>query len=125
MSPRKEQTHRLLLTDSALRAVTEIEQYSQETWGKTVAARYLDDLEAALERLRQNPELLRHEPRFHDHFGFYRVNKHLLVCDIQRKAVFVLAIIHATRDIPERLADLEPTLKSEIAMLHEKIKRLE
>ena len=113
---------RLALTHSALAAIDDIEQFSIENWGKRVAGRYIDDLEAGLLRIQDEPDLLRPHPEFHIDFCFYRVNKHLFVCDRQADRIIVLAVIHAAQDILERLAELEPTLKREVEILHEKLK---
>lgn len=112
---------RLALTQSALASISDIEQYSIENWGKKVAARYIDDLEAGLIRIQEQPDLLRPQPEFHSDLCFYRVNKHLLVCDLQKESIIVLAVIHASQDIPERLAELEPTLAKEVELLHKKL----
>jgi hypothetical protein len=47
----------------------------------------------------------------------------LLVCDRQPQAVFLLTVIHASRDILGRLAELAPTLASETELLHEQLER--
>ncbi len=93
------------------------------TWGKRVADRYLGDIEAALRRLADNAEILRLEPNLHESLYFYRVNQHLLVCDFQSDAIFVLTVLHASMDIPERLDELEPTLQLEVGMLHQQLQR--
>jgi len=117
------ESQRLTLTHSALAAINEIERFSVESWGRKVAGRYLDDLEAGLLRIREEPDLLRSHPEFHPDFCFYRVNKHLFVCDRQSDVIVVLAIIHAAQDIPARLAELEPTLTREVEMLHTKLQK--
>ena len=111
----------MLLTERSLQDLASIEDYSIEVWGKKVAARYMGDFESALQRISDHPDLLRSEPDLHECLYFYRVNKHLLVCDIQPKAIFLLTVLHATMDIPERLIELEPTLKLEVEMLHEQL----
>ena len=58
MAPRKPSKTKLLLTQRALRDFAEIESYSIEQRGKRTASRYVSDLEAGLERIRENPELL-------------------------------------------------------------------
>ncbi len=123
MSPKKSKA--LALTQSALASINEIERFSIENWGKKVAARYIDDLEAGLIRIQEHSELLRPQPEFHPDFCFYRVNKHLLVCDRQANSIIVLAAIHAAQDIPERLAELEPTLAQEVEILHKKLQATE
>ena len=116
---------RLALTQSALASINEIEQYSIENWGKKVAARYIDDLEAGLIRIQEQPDLLRPQPDFHPDLRFYRVNKHQLVCDLQKTSIIVLAVIHASQDIPERMAELQPTLAKEVELLHKKLQAAE
>lgn len=111
---------RLLLADRALRDIEEIEDYSKERWGDQTASRFLDDLQAALERLREHPELLRQEEGFQAS-GFYRVNKHLLVCDLSGRALIVLTVLHGAMDTAARLAELEPELTLEVQILHRKL----
>jgi toxin ParE1/3/4 len=111
------------LTDRALQDLISVEEYSIETWGKRVSNRYIGDIEAALQRLSDNPEILREEPHLHEFLYFYRVNKHLLVCDVQPGAIFVLTVMHASMDIPEVLTELEPTLKLEVEMLHQQLQK--
>jgi toxin ParE1/3/4 len=109
------------LTHRALADLRQIERYSVEKWGRKIAAKYLDDVAAALDRLRQNPEILRLEPDFAPGLYFYRINKHVLVCDCQKHLVIVLTIIHTSMDLPSRLLELEPRLVAEIQFLHAKL----
>lgn len=113
----------MLIAQQALRDIAEIKAYSVAEWRAQTAARYIEDIEAALVRIQKQPGLLRPEEGFHPQLSFYRVNKHLLVCDRQPKAVFLLTVIHVSRDIPSRLAELAPTLASETELLHEQLQR--
>lgn len=113
---------KLLVAERALRDLAEIEAYSVAEWGRRTAARYLEDIEAALTRIQEKPDLLRPEEGFHAELSFYRVNKHLLVCDRQPRAIFLLTVIHASRDIPSRLAELAATLSAETELLHRQLK---
>jgi len=115
---------RILLTERALRDIAEIRDYSKEQFGKRVADQYISGLEAAIARIREEPNLLRKEAGFHPWLAFYRSQKHLLVCDRQEDAVFVLTLIHASMDIPSRLDNLQPTLKIETELLHRKLLQL-
>ncbi|WP_153558033.1 type II toxin-antitoxin system RelE/ParE family toxin [Roseimaritima sediminicola] len=119
MSSKK--TRRLALTQSALASISDIERYSISHWGKKVAARYINDLQSGLIRIQAQPDLLRPHPEFPSDLCFYRVNKHLLVCDLQKASIIVLAVIHASQDIPGRLAELEPTLATEVELLHKQL----
>ncbi len=120
---KKSSKPKLLLTDRALSDIASIEDYSIATWGKRTAARYIDDLQSALDRIKQNPGLLCPEPEFHDTLCFHPVNKHVLVCDVQDNIVFVLTLLHASMDIPSRLSELAPSLVMEAEMLAEQLGR--
>ncbi len=112
---------RLLLTERAIHDIAEIDDYSVSQWGKPAAAKYLAQLEQALVRLQEKPALLRPEPDFHPHLRFYRVNQHLLVCDKQPNSIVLLTVIHANHDIPSRLAEMAPTLATEVELLHRQL----
>jgi toxin ParE1/3/4 len=111
----------LLLTERALRDIADIERFSIEQWGKTTAAKYISDIEAAFSLLQENSALLRAEEDLHPELRFHRVNKHVLVCDVQQDTIFLLTVIHASRDIPSRLAEMQPSLMMEIELLHQRL----
>ena len=56
------------LSRRALRDLKSIQGYSVERWGKSVAADYLDSIEEGLNRLRENPSLLRTKEDISPHF---------------------------------------------------------
>jgi plasmid stabilization system protein ParE len=118
---RKPSSIAIQLTDRTLQDLVSIKDYSIDVWGKKVAAGYMGDFESALQRISDNPGLLRSEPNLHEYLYSYRVKKHLLVCDIQTTAIFVLTVLNASMDIPERLLELEPSLKLEVEMLHQQL----
>jgi len=109
---------RLSLTRRALIDIEEIRQYSLAQWGEQVAEKYLDSIEQALQRLKDNPELLREKPDISDHFCFYRVREHFLICMHYERLIAVLAVRHGSMDLPERIAELEPQLLAEAEILH-------
>jgi plasmid stabilization system protein ParE len=113
----------LHLTDRSLQDIAAIEQYSVEQWGRKSASKYISDIDAALGRIQANPVLLKVEEGFHDRPRFYRVNRHLLVCDVGSHDIVVLTVVHASMDIPARLAELEPTLAAEIELLHRRLRK--
>lgn len=106
------------LTDRALRDIAKIESYSLEKFGKEVDARYIGKLEAEIDRVSDNAEILREELPFHQSLKFYRIEQHLLVSEtgIEDK-IIILTVLHASMDIPSRLAELEPRLSIEAEML--------
>jgi toxin ParE1/3/4 len=109
------------LSRRAVRDIEEIRHYSAEQWGQRVAKDYLDNIEEALDRLRQNPGLLRTKPEFSPHLQFYRVQRHFLVCCMIKQNVYVLAVKHGSMDLPDRLAELEPQLLEEADLLHKTV----
>ncbi|WLD11168.1 type II toxin-antitoxin system RelE/ParE family toxin [Planctellipticum variicoloris] len=111
------------LTERTLVDLREIERYSVEKWGRTTANQYLDDIAAAFDRFIENPEILSLEPDFAPGLYFYRVRKHVLVCDYHERKVVVLTIFHTSMDLPARLAELEPRLIVEAQILRSKLNR--
>lgn len=122
MSAKKARRVELLLTDRALGDLRDIERFSIENWGKRTADKYLADIELALQRVWENPDLLLQHPDVSADLRFHRVNKHWLVCDVRPDAIVVLTVIHGSMDLPNRLAVLQPTLSSEIELLHAKLR---
>ncbi len=113
----------LHMTQRSLRDLIAIEAYSVEQFGRRVANQYLDKLESGINRLKENPDLLREEPPFHASLKFYRIEKHVLVCETAvRGKIIVPTLLHGSMDIPARLAELEPALVTEVAMLLKKLK---
>ena len=111
----------LRLTRRALRDIRLIFDFSRKRRGKQTAETSLDELEAGFGILKEHPDLLRPEPDFHAALRFYRVNRYLLVGDVQPGSIVVLTVIHASRDLPARLAELQPTLATEVEILHHKL----
>jgi toxin ParE1/3/4 len=120
---RRSKSTRVLLTQRALSDLSGIERYSVEQWGRRTAERYLAGIEGALDRLRDNPDILRQEPEFSTGLYFYRINKHLLICDVRSGTVTVLTVMHTSMDVPARLAELEPRLLMEAEMLRARLER--
>jgi len=112
------------LTDRALRDIAGIESHSIERFGKRVAAQYLGKLEGGISRIAEKPDLLRDETPFHESLKFYRVERHLFVCEtgIEGK-IIILTLLHSSMDIPSRLTELEPNLRLETDMLLQQLVR--
>ena len=109
------------LTKRALADLREIERYSVKEWGRKTANKYLDDITAALDRLSDDPEILRLEPDVAPGLFFYRVKKHFLVCDYQKETVIVLTVIHTSMDLSARLLEIEPRLVAESQIFQNKL----
>lgn len=124
MGKKAAKTWSVHLTHRALRDIVGIESYSVEKFGEQVAKQYIGKLEAGIGRVADNAELLREESLFHDSLKFYRIEQHLLVCEtgIEGK-IIILTVLHATMDIPSRLAELEPKLSIEAEMLLQQLQK--
>ncbi|MFV2068338.1 MAG: type II toxin-antitoxin system RelE/ParE family toxin [Pirellulales bacterium] len=122
MSRKENRLTKLVLTERAIADLLAVESYSLEQRGKRTATRYLADIESCLQLIQENPGLLTAFEGLPEPLQFYSVRKHLLICDVRPKSVVVLAVIHGSMDIPNRLAELVPTLSAEVVMLHEKLR---
>jgi plasmid stabilization system protein ParE len=112
------------LTRRAFRDLQEIERCSGDRWGKRVAEDYLIDIEQGLNRLRENPQLLRcSRSGISSAFSLYRVREHFLVCTLSADCVYVLAIKDGSMDLPTRLAELEPQLLLEAKQLRRMLEK--
>jgi plasmid stabilization system protein ParE len=112
---------KLKLTDRAHYDLQEIERYSIQTWGKKVSDRYLENIQTALSLLQEKPELLRQKPQVSNHFKFYSVREHFLICVELKEFLLVLTIKHGQMDLPTRITELEATLVQEADLLHQRL----
>lgn len=126
MAKKRAKKTQAYLTERALQDIVGNEEYTVREFGRKVANRYLANLEAALVRITEKPELLRAEPDMHSWLRFYRAQKHLIVVDFNdNDRIIVLTLIHASMDIPSRLSELEPTLMAETELLHRQLRQQE
>jgi toxin ParE1/3/4 len=111
----------VILSDRAVFDLLEIERYSTEQWGRKTAEAYLSEFESALERLSHSPGLLQLEPGLSTGLYFYRVQKHVLVCDLREQLVAILTVLHTSMDLPSRLMELEPRVIAEVELLRRRL----
>ncbi|MBE0509309.1 MAG: type II toxin-antitoxin system RelE/ParE family toxin [Chromatiales bacterium] len=109
------------LTHRAMADLREIHDYSIQTFGTKVAERYLDDVEAALSILQEQPDILLSKPGISHFFQFYPVRNHHLVCTRLSDTLIILTIKHCQMDLPERLLEIEHTLQQEAELLYRKL----
>ncbi len=113
----------LALSRRAALDLIDIDLFSTQKWGATIAQQYLMSFEEALSRLREDPRLLRTNPQLSTHFGLYRIRKHFLIGIVAEENVYILAVKHGAVDLPTQLLELEPTLLREAELLHHKYLR--
>ncbi len=106
------------LSHRALSDLSKIRKYSIEKWGKSTARRYIADIQTGLSLLGEMPSLLYQKPNISDHFAFYIVREHMLVCIEWEEFVFILTIMHGQMDLPHRIAELENNLIKEAEILY-------
>ena len=121
MSPRQKRRGTLHLTKRAISDLLGVEAYSIEQWGKRAATKYLKEIEAGLQLMREDPRILRPLEGLPPQLCFYCVNKHFLVCDVAPESIVVLTVIHGSMDLPHRLGELVPQLAAEVAMLRNQL----
>ena len=100
--------------------LVEIERYSIEQWGKTVADKYIDNFTHAAKRLADQPSLLKDKQDISTRLKFYRVEKHFMICDTINDNIYVLAIRHGSMDLPTLVAELEQQLAQEAELMHQR-----
>lgn len=101
------------LTHRALRDIQSIHDYSIKQWGESRADQYLFDIESSLDLLKNSPKLLKINPLVSEVFVSYDIQKHWLICDIQRDDIFVLTVKHVSMNLLEILQDIQPLLEQE------------
>lgn len=109
------------LTHRAMADLHDIHDYSVQTFGAKVAGRYLDDIEAALTMLQEQPDILLLKPEISNFFQFYPVRNHHLVCTRFADTIIILTIKHCQMDLPERLLEIEHTLQQEAELLYRRL----
>jgi toxin ParE1/3/4 len=78
-----------------------IADYTLREWGKTQAARYIDELEVCCEKLADNPALGRACDEFRPGLHRHEHGKHVLFYREERGGILVSRILHQ-RMLPER-----------------------
>ena len=109
---------KVVLTQRALRGIKQIDVYSVDTFGQNVADEYMADMDRAFDLLSESPDLLRVQPEISGRLRFYRVRHHFLVCDVIEGQIYVLAVMHGSMDLPNRIGELEPQLIQEVTLMH-------
>ena len=105
-----------------LTILTNIDTYSREEWGQTVADDYIASIDLAIRHLADNPQLLQTKNDVSQAFFLYPVREHYLVCSVVDASIYLLAVKHGRIDLFNRLAELEPLLLDEAVFLHDRFK---
>lgn len=93
---------KLAWSNRARQELTDLAQYSVETWGATVARRYLEDIRDAAKLAASRPDRAR---LLRDNFRILRVRSHYLILhvDPNGQRVTVARVLHVAMDIERHL----------------------
>ena len=114
----------IYITDRAALEIDGIEKYSRKQWGKRVADEYINNIEKALELLKEAPGLLLPKPDFSKHLKFYSTGKRTLVFEVIGDYIYLVTIKYSGMNLEERMTELEPTLRKEVEIMHFRVLEL-
>ena len=114
---------KLLISERALRDIAEIEEYSVAQWGRTRLPSTSRTLKWPSCACRRSPNCCGRKKLFIHGFRFTGSTS-TCSCATSNRRPSSLTVIHASRDIPSRLAELEPTLAAEVELLHRKLREV-
>ena len=77
--------------------------YTFDEWGERQADRYLDDLEAAINLLAEQPLLCRERTELNPAVRIHHYAHHLIVYLAQEDSINVVRILHESMDIDSQL----------------------
>lgn len=94
---------RYRLTPTAKSDLTDIWNYTVETWGEKQAENYLQDIEDKLNQLGVNPELGKQRPEIAPGYYAFPVRKHIIFYLISENHIDIIGILHGRMDIDKNL----------------------
>ena len=95
--------HRYRLTPSAKSDLTDLWNYTVETWGEKQAEKYLQDIEDKLAQLADNPELGKQRPEIGPGYYSFPVRKHIIFYLISKNHIDIIGFLQGKMDINKNL----------------------
>ncbi|WP_022665343.1 type II toxin-antitoxin system RelE/ParE family toxin [Desulfospira joergensenii] len=95
--------HKYRLTPSAKSDLTDIWNYTVETWGEVRAEKYLQDIGDKLNQLAANPGLGKQRPEIATGYYSFPVRKHIIFYLISDSYIDIIGILHGKMDIDKNL----------------------
>ena len=96
-------THFVVKQALAERDLIDIWLYTYGEWGEAQADRYLDELDAAIHLIAEQPTLYRERPEFTHPIRIYHQSHHLIVYQVFSDHIVVVRVLHENMDIESRL----------------------
>lgn len=88
----------LRLTPAAERDLEDIWRYTEETWGRAQAERYVDGLWSVLQRLTSFPEMARLRAEFTPPVRVHATGRHVIVYIDSPESIDIIRILGARQD---------------------------
>ncbi|WP_408359452.1 type II toxin-antitoxin system RelE/ParE family toxin [Paraburkholderia sediminicola] len=95
----------IVLSELAQHDLTDILQYTLETWGADQMDAYAAKLESGIQLLQENPTLGKTREDLFEGCRTPRVEHHLVLYEIGDSEIRVARILHARMDAPSQFAD--------------------
>src|SRR5687768_8123475 len=96
---------RLVFATAALADLDDIARFTEAQWGKQQKKRYLAKLNAALKRIRRNPEQGRKRPEIDATLCSLLAGRHVIFYRIFTEECRIVRIIHDRMDVHHHLAE--------------------
>lgn len=95
---------KLILREKAIDDLTDIWEYSVETWSENQADRYYETIKLACKDISQNPALGKEYPEISRNLSGYKINKHIIFYhSVSSDEVEVIRILHERMDLKGQL----------------------
>lgn len=93
----------LKLSARAERDLIELRRYSFQEFGKVIADRYVDDIEAAFTLLSDNPRAGAAQPDYGRGIRAFSRRKHRIIYRISGNTLQIVRVLHVSRDVNRAL----------------------
>lgn len=94
----------LILRQAAINDLTDIWQYTVETWSKNQANKYYDSIKQACLDISQNPDKGRQYFEISENLLGYRINKHIIFYHlVNPNELEIIRILHEKMDLKIQL----------------------
>jgi toxin ParE1/3/4 len=97
--------HEIRRSPAAERDLIHIWLYTAERWDERQADLYLDQIAAALDRLRENPEIGADSSEIRQGYRRLAVGSHRIYYRVAQQDVEVIRVLHAKMDVSSHLGE--------------------
>ena len=95
---------KLILRQEAIDDLTDIWEYTVETWSENQADKYYETIKLACLDISQNPAIGKEYPEISKNLKGYKINKHIVFYQlISTEEVEIIRILHERMDLKNQL----------------------